>query len=238
MQWTRIVASLGNAARKGASIPSRQPLLAVRVAGGSTFRDLPAWASSLLQEELNVRRVEYAEELTEAVRQKAEGNPKLLGPKFGKDYPRIRAALQAGRFSVDTDGRVRVEDVVLEPGEVVLSLEPAPGYAAAADHGVLVVLDTTLTPELLAEGRAREVVRLIQDARKRAGFLISDRIHVRYDASDGVAEAFERHADYIQRETLATRLEAGLDTATDWHRAEAEIDGVPVVVAVQRETRE
>ena len=113
MEWARVVASLGNAARKGAGIPSRQPLPAVRVAGGSTFKDLPAWATSLVQEELNVRRVEFAEELTEAVRQKAEGNPKLLGPKFGKDYPRIRGALQAGRFSVDADGRVRVEEFEL-----------------------------------------------------------------------------------------------------------------------------
>ena len=77
-------------------------------------------------------------------------------------------------------------------------------------------------------------MRLIQDARKRAGFLISDRIHVRYNASDGVAEAFEQHAEYIRRETLATALEPGLDGAQDWHRAEAAIDGVPVVVAVQR----
>ena len=100
---------------------------------------------------------------------------------------------------------------------------------------MLVVLDTTLTPELEAEGRAREVVRLIQDARKRAGFNVSDRIQVRYEASDGVAEAFAQHAAYIQRETLATKLDAGLDGVTDWQRVEAEIDGVPVVVAVQRE---
>jgi isoleucyl-tRNA synthetase len=234
MELTRLVASLGNAARKGASIPSRQPLPALRVAGGSTFRDLPEWASSLIQDELNVKRVEYVQELSEAVRQRAEANVKILGPKYGKDYPLIRSALQAGRFEI-VNGRVQVDGFALEPDEVTLSLEPAPGYAAAADRGVLVVLDTALTPELAAEGRAREVVRLIQDARKRAGFNVSDRIRVRYAASDGVADAFERHAAYIQRETLATRLDAGLDGSTDWPRVEAEIDGVPVVVAVQRE---
>jgi isoleucyl-tRNA synthetase len=79
---------------------------------------------------------------------------------------------------------------------------------------------------------------LIQDARKQAGFNVSDRIRIRYAASDGVAEAFEQHAAYIKRETLATRLEPGLDEdATDWHRAEDKIDGLPVVVAVQREQR-
>ncbi|MDQ3809666.1 MAG: class I tRNA ligase family protein, partial [Chloroflexota bacterium] len=97
MELTRLVASLGNAARKGAGIPSRQPLPAVRVAGGSTFSELPDWASALVQDELNVKRVEYAPELSEAVRQRAEGNPRLLGPKYGKDYPRLRAALQEGR---------------------------------------------------------------------------------------------------------------------------------------------
>jgi isoleucyl-tRNA synthetase len=132
---------------------------------------------------------------------------------------------------------VHVEGFVLEPEEVTLSIEPAPGFAAAADRGVLVVLDTALSPELVTEGRARAVVRLIQDARKQAGFDVSDRIRVRYAASDGVSEAFERHAAYIRQETLATMLEAGLDGASDWHRAEDEIDGLSVVVAVQRERR-
>src|SRR5206468_11951522 len=99
----------------------------------------------------------------------------------------------------------------------------------------LVVLDTSLNADLVTEGRARALVRLIQDARKRAGFDVSDRISVRYAASDGVAEAFEEHTAYIRRETLATHLEQGLAADLDWHRAEDEIDGLPVVVAVQRE---
>jgi isoleucyl-tRNA synthetase len=235
MDWTRLVSSLGNAARKGAGIRVRQPLPAVRVAGGSTFKDLPAWALPLIQDELNVKRVEFAQELTEAVRQRVEPNPKLLGPKYGKDYPRIRQALQAGEFSLSGDGGVNVAGVTLLPEEVTVSLEPAPGYAAAADRGVLVVLDTTLTPELMAEGRAREVVRLIQDVRKRAGFDVSDRIEVRYEAPDGAASVFDELGDYIKRETLATRLASGLDsTASGWFRAEDEVDGVPIVVAVRR----
>ncbi|MGI9144979.1 MAG: isoleucine--tRNA ligase [Chloroflexota bacterium] len=234
MELTRLIAGLGNAARKGAGIRSRQPLPALRVAGGSIFNDLPDWASELVQDELNVKRVEYVEQLGEAVWQRAEANPKVLGPKYGKDYPRIRAALQSGRFSV-VDGRVRGDGFDLDPSEVTLSLELAPGVAAAADAGVVVVLDTSLSPDLVAEGRAREVVRLIQDARKQAGFNVSDRISVRYTAADGISEAFEQHAAYIQRETLATHLEVGLETDDGWHRHEDNIDGVPVVVAVHRE---
>jgi isoleucyl-tRNA synthetase len=236
MDLTRLVASLGHAARKGAGVRLQQPLPAVRVAGGSTFGELPEWASAVLRDELNVKSVDYARELSEAVRQRAEANPKILGPKYGKDYPRIRSALQAGDFSVE-DGRVRVGDWLLEPEEVTLSLEPAPGYAAAADRGVLVVLDTSLSPELVTEGRARAAVRLIQDARKQAGFDVSDRINVRYSAADGVADAFEQHAAYISRETLATRLEPGLEAVDGWHTAQDEIDGHPVVVAVRREPR-
>jgi isoleucyl-tRNA synthetase len=237
MDLTRLIASLGNAARKGAAIRGQQPLPAVRVAGGSTFSELPEWASALIRDELNVKRVEFAQELSGAVRQRAEGNPKLLGPKYGKDYNRIRAALQAGYFAVLDDGRVQAEDFILEPDEVTLSLEPALGFAAAADRGVLVVLDTQLSPELVTEGRARAAVRLIQDARKQAGFDVSDRINVRYTAADGAAEAFERHAAYISRETLATRLEAGLGGADGWHTAQDQIDGLPVTVAVKREPR-
>jgi isoleucyl-tRNA synthetase len=237
MDLTRLIASLGNAARKGASIRGQQPLPAVRISGGSTFSSLPEWASALIRDELNVKRVEYARELSGAVRQRAEGNPKLLGPKYGKEYNHIRAALQAGRFMVMDDGRVQVEDFVLEPDEVTLSLEPAPGFAAAADRGVLVVLDTELSPELVTEGRARAAVRLIQDARKQAGFDVSDRISVRYAATDGIAEAFEQHAAYISRETLATNLQPGLEGGDGWHTAEDRIDGLPVTVAVKRELR-
>ena len=183
---------------------------------------------------MNVKRVEYVEQLGEAVRQRAEANPKILGPKYGKDYPRIRTALQEGRFSV-VDGRVKGEGFELEPGEVTISLELAPGVAAAADRGVVAVLDTALSPELEAEGQAREVVRLIQDARKQAGFDVSDRIGVRYAASDCVSEAIKKHAVYIRRETLAMRLERGIEVDAGWHRAEGEIDGLPVVVAVHRE---
>ena len=132
---------------------------------------------------------------------------------------------------------MHIGEWVLEPDEVTLSLEPAPGFAAAADRGVLVVLDTSLSRELVTEGRARAAVRLIQDARKQAGFDVSDRINVRYAASDGLADVFEEHAAYIRRETLATRLEPGLEPGDGWHQANDEIDGLPVTVAVQRASR-
>ena len=232
VEWTRLVASLGNAARKSAGIRVRQPLPAVRVAGGSTFDQLPSWAVPLIKDELNVKYVEFARELSEAVRRRVEPNVKVLAPKYRSQYPAIRDALRAGQFTVLADGRVEVAGVTLDADEAAVSLEPAPGYAAAADRGVLVVLDTTLTPELVAQGNAREIVRLIQDARKRAGFDVSDRIEVRYQA-DGLAEVFKQHAKYICRETLATGLDE-LGDADGWYRAEDQIDGVPVVVAVRR----
>ena len=146
-----VLDQIGNAARKGAGVRSQQPLPAVRVSGGSTFSHLPDWASALIRDELNVKRVDYAQELTEAVRQRAEANPKILGPKYGKDYPRLRGALQEGRFTV-IDGRVKVEDWLLEPDEVTLSLEPAPGFAASLTCALLAIAGpdarTSMQPRL------------------------------------------------------------------------------------------
>jgi isoleucyl-tRNA synthetase len=238
MERVRLVASLGHAARKQAAIPVRRPLPAVRVAAGPDYRELPEPLLAELAGELNVKRVEFPASLREAVRRRVETNPKLLGAKYRTDYPRIRAALQAGDFEPVGDGRVRVllpdRPIELEPDEATVVLEPAPGYAAAVDGAVLVVLDTTQTPELIAEGRARELVRLIQEARKAAGFDVSDRIVVGLVVAAELQSAVDAHADYIRRETLATALEP-LTESPGWsHTTEGEIDGLSVVVAVRK----
>jgi isoleucyl-tRNA synthetase len=251
----RQLASLGHAARKRANVNVRRPLPAIRVAGPPGLRDLPEPLLDVLAAELNVRRVDFPapETLQEAVRRRVETNPKLLGPKYGRDYPRLRAALNAGAFEAAEGGRVRVRldegrELELEPEEASVTLEPAPGFAAAVEDGVLVVLDTSQTPELVAEGRARELVRLIQEARKAADFDVADRIVVGVDLPPELRQVLESQAAYVRRETLATSLvdlPDGADNSgpvatsgSPWgpwtHRAEDEIDGLPVVVAVRR----
>jgi isoleucyl-tRNA synthetase len=244
MDRVRLLASLGHAVRKQVAIPVRRPLPAVRVAGDASLQLLPRPLLDELATELNVKRVEFPENLTEAVQPRVETNPRLLGPKYGKAYPRLRAALQARAFERTEDGKLRVdldgESVILEPDEASVTLEPAPGYAAAVGDGVLVVLDTEQSPELIAEGRARELVRLIQDARKAAGFLIADRIVVGLDLPGELRDTLQTQLPYVKQETLATTVEAlPAPTPTPdgdrWsHRAEDEIDGLPVVVAVRK----
>ncbi len=151
MDRVRLLASLGHAVRKQVAIPVRRPLPAVRVAGDPSLARLPQPLLDELASELNVKRVEFpAEPDARPSSQRVETNPRLLGPKYGKAYPRLRAALQSRAFERTEDGKLRVEldgqPVVLEPEEASVSLEPAPGYAAAVGDGVLVVLDTEQRP--------------------------------------------------------------------------------------------
>jgi hypothetical protein len=101
------------------------------------------------------------------------------------------------------------EIVALTPEEVLVNPEPRPGFAVAAEAGVVVALDTAITPELRAEGLAREVVRRIQDLRKSAGFDIADRVTTRYSATAVLADAIGKYQEYIRAETLSLELSPG-----------------------------
>jgi isoleucyl-tRNA synthetase len=101
------------------------------------------------------------------------------------------------------------ETLELLPEEVQVSTEPAPGLAVAADRLITVGIDSALTPELKSEGLAREIVRRIQDMRKKADFNIEDRISTWYQAAGELAQVFETWGEYIQSETLTTALSAG-----------------------------
>jgi isoleucyl-tRNA synthetase len=125
----------------------------------------------------------------------------------------------------------------LLPEEVILETSAPQGYAVAEDGGVLVALDTTLTPELRLEGAARDLVRAIQDARKEAGLAISDRIALYLQARDGAATMLDRlAAEYgstVQAETLATELTLGTVPA-EVYRAEVALDEGTVEIGIAR----
>ena len=96
--------------------------------------------------------------------------------------------------------------IELEPADLLVDLVRLPGYAAAQSPRATVILDTSLTPELLQEGYARDFVRGIQDSRKRAGYRVEDTIEVTYLADPEIADAIESHRAYVMAETLATAL--------------------------------
>ena len=213
------VVGAGHAARQEASIKVRQPLPALMV-----HTRQPEVLDSVLRlrgqilEELNVKAVERLEDPSAMFSYQIRPNLRSLGPKFGKRLAEIRQALASISAADSLDISARVEEgeaielmtaggrVELQPGDVLVDLVREPGYAAAQSQRATVVLDTTLTPELIAEGFARDFVRGVQDARKQAGYRIEDTIAIQFVADPEVGQAVEAHRAFIMAETLATSL--------------------------------
>ncbi len=212
MDTVREVSSVANALRKKEGKRVRLPLasLTVAVAGA----DALAQFEDIVRDELNVKSVEVVE-LTDGlaeqygISQRLAVNARAAGPRLGKQVQHVIKGAKAGLWT-EADGVVVVDGVALEPGEYDLTLEAggvAEGTAIALlPRGGFVLLDTTTTPELEAEGLARDVIRAVQDARKAAGFEVSDRIALQltFEATadaEAVASAFDV-AD-VAGETLA-----------------------------------
>jgi isoleucyl-tRNA synthetase len=163
------------------------------------------------------------------VKETVKPDLKVLGPKLGKDLPRVRQALAEGRYQ-RRDGTIAVEGFELSDTEVLVSHEGAPGHAVGRDAGATVALETKLTPELELEGLARELAHHLNNLRKEAGLDISDRIALRY--SGPIARAFAGHRDFIAQEALATSVSEGLHGRG--HAWEGELNGVHGQLEIER----
>ncbi|MCL4266279.1 MAG: class I tRNA ligase family protein [Anaerolineae bacterium] len=219
MRLAITAASLGRAARASEDLKLRQPLAKARVnvASAQEQADLLELAD-VLAEEINVKEIEVVSEVGELVNYKVLPNNRTLGPKFGPLFPQVRQALEAmnpadvartlqsGKtLQVEAGGQL----VELTAEDVIVQTESRGGTAVASDKGVTVAVDTAITPELLQEGYARDIIRQVNEMRKKAGLEISDRIELAYGATDEVAAAFAHFADLIAQETLAVALVAG-----------------------------
>jgi isoleucyl-tRNA synthetase len=214
------VIRLGRSARTEAGIKVRQPLQGIKVyTREPEFLEAVLTLQDQLLDELNIKSVSPLTDLGDVVSYDIRPNLSLLGPKYGKRLGAIRQALQAAS-ALETAETVKAgqpvplsladnSTVQLEPAEILVDLKKTPGYAAAQGPNSTVVLDTELSPELVAEGLVRDFIRGAQDARKDAGLRIEDRIILTYEAPDGVAEALSNGAELIKTETLATSLSAG-----------------------------
>jgi isoleucyl-tRNA synthetase len=242
MTIARQVVALGHATRANASLKVRQPLARAVAVVAPEQREGLLRMKDLVADELNVKAVELAANEAELITYKLLPNNKSLGPKFGALFPRVRAALaeadpaaavaalRAGQpLTLTVDG----QPVDLQPDDVLINPLPRPGFAVASEGAVVVALDTTLTPELKAEGLAREVVRRIQDLRKSAGFDIADRVVTYYASSPGLADAITGYASYIKAETLSLDLRSG-DLPADAPSAEDRFDGETLRLALVR----
>ncbi|MGC4106086.1 MAG: isoleucine--tRNA ligase [Thermomicrobiales bacterium] len=239
------VVKLGRAARSEANLKVRQPLPAILV-----HTPDPADAEAVVRlkdqilDELNVKDVRALDELGDVVSHEVRPNLPVLGPKYGKQLGAIRAALGSADPSEVAATVERGETVALTlkdgttidllPEEVLVSLRKREGFAAAQGAEATVVLDTTLTPELVQEGIARDVVRAVQDARKQLDLNIEDTIALTYDAPTEIAAAVAAFADYLSREVLAVSLESGGNLEGRDGYTEVNVGGEKVAIAIVR----
>ena len=238
-QLVKRICSLGRAARARAQIKVRQPVREVAVKVRRT-EDTEALRKNehLVLEELNAKALRLLTDETEVLRFEVKPNLPVLGRKYGSGVATIRQGLaamppQAVADLVRSGKTVPVEGFELEPEDILLEVRDGEGYSAATDWGLAVAIATEITPELAAEGLARDLVRRIQDMRRDAGFELADRITTWYQGDDDIARVMASHADYIKGETLSTELVAG-EPPADAHRAEHDLEGTRVVLAVRR----
>jgi isoleucyl-tRNA synthetase len=218
MALARQIVTLGHSGRASKNVKLRQPLARALVHLEGATGELSDELLALVQEELNVKAVAFVDDASELVTYRLLPDNKVLGPRFGKKFPALRAALadrdpQAAvkRLRADLPLRFAVEgeEVELAPNEVLVQEQPQEGLAVASERAVTVAVDTVLTPDLVAEGLAREVIRRVQSLRKEAGFNLDDRIVTTYQAEGELAEAIEAWRDHIAAETLSVELRAG-----------------------------
>ena len=242
MDLARRVASLGLSARSNANLKVRQPLAKVLVHVSQGKAELSPELVEIVADELNVKALEFVKDAGTLVSYKVLPNNKLLGPKFGADFPKVVAALKsmdpaqvAARSAAGEDVTFELngETVALTAEEILVSTDAAENMAVAADKVVTVGIDTVVTPELKAEGLAREIVRRIQTQRKNADFNIEDRITTWYTASGEFEPIFAEWSDYIKSETLTTELTAG-EPPADAFVEEHKIDGLEIKIGVKR----
>jgi isoleucyl-tRNA synthetase len=219
MALARRLVELGRSARAAAALGIRQPLPRA-LAGAAGFADLPAELRDQVAGELNVRVLEalstVGDDLVDHV---VKPNFRTLGRRFGNRTQAVAAAITAvdpgtlagqlagaGEASVLVDG----EPVRIGTDDVIVTQTPRAGWSVASDGGETVALDLDVTPELRREGLAREVIRLVQDARKADGLEVSDRIALRWEATDPeLAAALTEHEQLIAGEVLATEFGTG-----------------------------
>ncbi len=243
MNLARSIASLGLSARGNSNVKVRQPLARALAFVGLHQEGLSAELVEIVQDELNVHELVLTQEEGSIVKYKILPDNKALGPKLGKQFPRVRAALNAQNASEIVSRVAAGENVVLQvdgesvelaPNEILVQTQAAEGLAVASGEGITVAIDTTLTPELVQEGLAREIVRTLQTMRKDAGFDIQDRIVTRYQTDSAKLQAaLDAFSAYVRRETLTADLRAG-DGGADFVTNATKIENEPITLAIRR----
>ena len=210
------IVRLGHAARNLHGLKTRQPLAAVTlVTADESLPGLVMPYADTLKDELNVHEIRWAANRTEYVHHEVRPVFPKTGPRFGKRMPEVKRALESAdgdalAAELERTGKVTIQlsdgPAELSPEEVEVRLIEREGMATQGDRELLVALDGHLTPELVREGLARELVHLVQQARKNAGLDYADRIRVTYKADSEMKAAIDEHEEWIRGETLAISI--------------------------------
>jgi isoleucyl-tRNA synthetase len=210
MDRVRQVASSALSLRKAAGLRVRQPLAALTVAAADAAS--LGQFTDILRDEVNVKDVLLTTDVAAHGRFEIAVNARACGPRLGGDTQKVIRAVKAGEWEQTADGRVTAGGIELLPGEFTERLVAAGGAgsetvtAALPGSTGLVVLYTVVSPELAAEGTARDVVRVVQQARRDAGLDVSDRVSLTLDGPESVLDAVRAHQGFVAGEVLATEV--------------------------------
>jgi len=212
MDRVREVCSVALGLREDHRLRARLPLASLTIAG----RDVAELSqlTSLVRDEVNVKHVVLTDDVAAVGTFRLRPNARVLGPRLGKAVQEVIRAAKAGEWSTDDDGHVTVAGHVLGDDEFEMAIEARDGAAAAPlhDNDAVVELDIEVTPELAAEGLARDVVRMVQQARKDAGLHVTDRIAARLALPAEMADAVDIHRDWVAEQVLATSMQIEVTT--------------------------
>ena len=212
MVTLRRAVDLARTLRAQAGLRVRQPLAAAWLAlpGGTLAAGLDAPDQAALLEvfadELNVHDVRLIGADSDLLARRVRPLLPIIGKRLGAAVPAVMAAARAGEFELHPDGSVTLGGVTLAPDEVEVQATPRPGTSVAHDQGLVVVLDTTLTDALVAEGDARELARAIQDLRRQLELDLDEEIVVDVEAAASLMAALAPHLDRLKADTLATDI--------------------------------
>ena len=211
MSLVRDICSLGRNAREDAGIKVRQPLNHIIVP--STFKQEITSFESIILEELNVKEIVYETDMSPYMDYIVKPNFRVVGKMFGskiKDFTNLVNSFNIADVNEINKGSYKTkfldEELTITPDMITITLKNKEGYKSSTDGNISVVLDTTLTKELLLEGLAREVIRRIQSLRKEADFVITDRIKIYYNSNEEFDTMLKLYENYVKEETLALEI--------------------------------
>ncbi|HLI31376.1 MAG TPA: isoleucine--tRNA ligase [Solirubrobacteraceae bacterium] len=244
MELVRSAVRLGLAARAGAKVKIRQPLAEALIVADPQERGAIEPHGELLCEELNVKRLRFLTGAQELGGYVVKPNYRTLGPRFGRSMPavaqalakldpeQVAAALRAGeRLAISVAGEAHE----LGAEDILLTLQAPEGFAVEREGARAVALDLHIDETLRAEGRCREIVRAVQNARRNAGLAVEERIELRLAGASELLAAADACSEYLSGETLALALQLDGDAVERFeHQEQVRIEGLELSIALRR----